>query len=175
MKGWRRRHPLEWPALAVASEWDHQAHKTHRRESRGLPRLLSRLTCSCRTGRGPTTRWKVITTTSRKFAVSQARPAISTAARSTAAMFSKGRAKNEFPQPPLNPSYADAAVRKKYIQEHGISSRSRVRPRTPRGSYLNPDGMALGQCHYCGFCERFGCEANAKASPDLLVIPLVLP
>ncbi|TIR63835.1 MAG: GMC family oxidoreductase, partial [Mesorhizobium sp.] len=40
--------------------------------------------------------------------------------------------------------------------------------------YVNPDGVAFGQCHYCGYCERFGCEANAKASPHFTVIPLAL-
>jgi gluconate 2-dehydrogenase alpha chain len=40
--------------------------------------------------------------------------------------------------------------------------------------YTNPDGMKLGQCQYCGFCERFGCEANAKGSPNITVIPVAL-
>jgi gluconate 2-dehydrogenase alpha chain len=38
--------------------------------------------------------------------------------------------------------------------------------------YVNPDGIALGQCHYCGHCTAFGCEANAKASPHFLMLPL---
>jgi gluconate 2-dehydrogenase alpha chain len=38
--------------------------------------------------------------------------------------------------------------------------------------YVNPDGVAYGACHYCGYCERFGCEVNAKASPHFTVIPL---
>src|SRR5215471_14249569 len=29
--------------------------------------------------------------------------------------------------------------------------------------YTNPEGVTLGACEYCGHCERFGCEANAKA------------
>ena len=41
-----------------------------------------------------------------------------------------------------------------------------------REPYVNPDGVALGQCHYCGFCTAYGCEANAKASPHFTVIPL---
>ena len=40
--------------------------------------------------------------------------------------------------------------------------------------YTNPDGMKIGQCQYCGFCERFGCEANAKGSPLITVIPVAL-
>jgi len=44
----------------------------------------------------------------------------------------------------------------------------------PSQPYTNPDGMKLGQCQYCGFCERFGCEANAKGSPHITVIPVAL-
>ena len=31
--------------------------------------------------------------------------------------------------------------------------------------YTNPDGMKIGQCQYCGFCERFGCEVERKGQP----------
>ena len=41
-------------------------------------------------------------------------------------------------------------------------------------AYQNPDGVQFGACHYCGFCERFGCEANAKASPHFTVAPIAL-
>jgi gluconate 2-dehydrogenase alpha chain len=41
------------------------------------------------------------------------------------------------------------------------------------GSYTNPDGQKLGQCQYCGHCERFICEAHAKATPDRLLYPLL--
>ncbi|MGE5518005.1 MAG: GMC family oxidoreductase [Bacteroidota bacterium] len=37
--------------------------------------------------------------------------------------------------------------------------------------YTNPYGVAMGGCMYCGFCERFGCEVNAKASPQASVLP----
>jgi gluconate 2-dehydrogenase alpha chain len=41
-------------------------------------------------------------------------------------------------------------------------------------AYTNPDGVRFGQCQYCGFCQRFGCEANAKGSPHHTVIPLAM-
>jgi gluconate 2-dehydrogenase alpha chain len=31
--------------------------------------------------------------------------------------------------------------------------------------------MTLGACEYCGFCNRTGCEANAKASANITVMP----
>lgn len=39
--------------------------------------------------------------------------------------------------------------------------------------YTNPDGQQLGQCQYCGHCERFICEARAKGSPQLLLYPML--
>lgn len=40
--------------------------------------------------------------------------------------------------------------------------------------YTNPDGVTFCQCHYCSFCERFGCEANGKGSPHFTVIPMAM-
>jgi gluconate 2-dehydrogenase alpha chain len=42
-------------------------------------------------------------------------------------------------------------------------------------AYTNPEGLTMGACQYCGHCERFGCEANAKASPNVNLLPVVLP
>ncbi len=41
-------------------------------------------------------------------------------------------------------------------------------------AYTNPDGAKFGACQYCGFCQRFGCEANAKGSPHVAVIPIAM-
>ena len=40
--------------------------------------------------------------------------------------------------------------------------------------YVNPEGQPRSHCLYCGFCERFGCEVGAKASPNVTVIPAAL-
>jgi gluconate 2-dehydrogenase alpha chain len=40
--------------------------------------------------------------------------------------------------------------------------------------YTNPEGLTIGQCQYCGHCEFFGCEANAKASPLVCVLPALM-
>jgi gluconate 2-dehydrogenase alpha chain len=39
---------------------------------------------------------------------------------------------------------------------------------------VNRYGIATGACVYCGFCERFGCETAAKASPVANVLPAAL-
>jgi gluconate 2-dehydrogenase alpha chain len=41
-------------------------------------------------------------------------------------------------------------------------------------AYTNPDGAQFGACQYCGFCQRFGCEANAKGSAHMTVIPIAM-
>ena len=37
--------------------------------------------------------------------------------------------------------------------------------------YTNAEGVALGACEYCGFCNRIACETNAKASPNSTILP----
>ena len=39
-------------------------------------------------------------------------------------------------------------------------------------TYTNKDEITRGACQYCGFCERFGCEYGAKASPIVTVLPV---
>src|SRR6201747_2579481 len=41
-------------------------------------------------------------------------------------------------------------------------------------AYTNPLGVKLGQCTYCGFCERFGCGNYSKSSPQTCVLPALL-
>jgi len=42
---------------------------------------------------------------------------------------------------------------------------------TASAPYTNPEGMTLGACEYCGHCNRTACEANAKASPNVTIMP----
>ena len=37
--------------------------------------------------------------------------------------------------------------------------------------YANAEGVPLGACEYCGFCNRIACETNAKASPNSTILP----
>lgn len=84
----------------------------------------------------------------------------------------EGPRAREFPTPPLVPTY-DAFL----FGEAAASLGYHPFPRpssTLSEAYENPDGQTLGACIYCGFCERFGCEMNAKASPHITVIPVAL-
>jgi gluconate 2-dehydrogenase alpha chain len=42
---------------------------------------------------------------------------------------------------------------------------------TSSAPYTNPEGMTLGRCEYCGHCNRTACESNAKASPNITLMP----
>jgi gluconate 2-dehydrogenase alpha chain len=82
----------------------------------------------------------------------------------------EGARKRDYPNPPMIQSYAgelfEKAARTLGYHPFPGPSANMTRP------YINPDGVAFGSCHYCGYCERFGCEMNAKASPHFTVIPL---
>ncbi len=83
----------------------------------------------------------------------------------------EGPRSNEYPNPAVIPTLASltfAAVAKSlgyhpFPQPVANSSRP----------YTNPEGVTLGQCEYCGFCERNGCEANAKASAHTTLLPVL--
>jgi gluconate 2-dehydrogenase alpha chain len=82
----------------------------------------------------------------------------------------EGSRSSEYPNPPMTQSHNmvlfEQAARQLGYHPFPVPASNASRP------YLNPDGVILGQCHYCGFCTGYGCEANAKASPHFTVIPL---
>jgi gluconate 2-dehydrogenase alpha chain len=84
----------------------------------------------------------------------------------------EGPRKNDYPLPPMRRPHAinlfDKAARDLGYHPFPGPSANASQP------YVNPDGVAFGACHYCGFCERFGCEANAKGSPHFTVIPIAM-
>jgi gluconate 2-dehydrogenase alpha chain len=79
--------------------------------------------------------------------------------------------RDEYPQRPLEITeagimFAKASEALGYKPFPGPAANS-------SGAYSNPDGQRLGACQYCGHCERFICEAHAKATPDGLLYPLL--
>jgi gluconate 2-dehydrogenase alpha chain len=40
--------------------------------------------------------------------------------------------------------------------------------------YTNPFGAEFKPCMYCGFCETYGCEHFAKASPQVAILPFAM-
>ena len=79
---------------------------------------------------------------------------------------------SEYPLPPLENSYA-ADLFNTAAANLGHNPFPCPTANASR-AYTNPDGSKFGACQYCGFCERFGCEANAKGSPHITVIPIAM-
>jgi gluconate 2-dehydrogenase alpha chain len=84
----------------------------------------------------------------------------------------EGPRQNEYPNPPLAKSMAGT------IMEQASRSLGYHPFQAPSSNasevYTNFEGQTLGACEYCGHCERFGCEANAKASPNVCILPALL-
>jgi gluconate 2-dehydrogenase alpha chain len=78
----------------------------------------------------------------------------------------------DYPLPPLTPILSSEVF--------GAAAKNMGYHPFPRPSanasqaYTNPDGSKFGACVYCGYCQRFGCESNAKGSPHITVIPIAM-
>lgn len=81
----------------------------------------------------------------------------------------EGPRSDEYPTPPMPQGYAPTLF--------GQAAGSLGYHPFPHPSgnlsqpYTNPLGAQLGQCTYCGFCEKFGCGNYSKASPQTTVLP----
>src|SRR5208282_1816216 len=78
----------------------------------------------------------------------------------------------EYPNPPLKETYFGAIFRKgaESLGYHPYPQPSSNMSRP----YTNPLGLKLEQCVFCGFCERYACEHYAKASPQTVILPVLL-
>ena len=84
----------------------------------------------------------------------------------------EGPRSRDYPNPPSKESYASAlfvqAARSLGYRPFPMPTANMTR------AYTNPYGLTMGPCVYCGYCERFGCEMGAKASPQTAVLPALL-
>lgn len=84
----------------------------------------------------------------------------------------EGPRSREYPNPPMIQAHAGALFEKAAaglgLHPFPVPSANMTR------AYTNPYGAQLKPCMYCGFCERFGCEHFAKASPQVCVLPSAL-
>src|SRR6195952_4192656 len=85
--------------------------------------------------------------------------------------FEGGRS-SEYPPPPLPQTFAaklfaDAARQTGHMPFPQPASNLSE-------AYTNPLGVKLGQCTFCGHCERFGCGNYSKSSPQACVLPALL-
>jgi gluconate 2-dehydrogenase alpha chain len=78
----------------------------------------------------------------------------------------------EYPTPPMKEPYFGALFRKGAVE---LGYHPYPQPSANLSEpYTNPDGLRLEQCVFCGFCERFACEHFAKASPQTVILPVLL-
>jgi gluconate 2-dehydrogenase alpha chain len=83
----------------------------------------------------------------------------------------EGPRSSEYPNPPLKMTesalmFGKAATELGYHPfPQPVSNASRP--------YTNIEGLTLGGCQYCGHCDKCGCEANAKAGPQVCILPLL--
>ncbi len=84
----------------------------------------------------------------------------------------EGPRSRDYPNPPMKTSHVGALYGKaaKELGYHPFPAPSANMTRP----YTNPYGVTLGACVYCGYCERFGCEMGAKASPQTTVLPVLM-
>jgi gluconate 2-dehydrogenase alpha chain len=84
----------------------------------------------------------------------------------------EGPRSDDYPNPamelPYGPTlFAKAAKDKGYKPfPHPTGNMSRA--------YTNPLGAQLGQCTYCGFCEKFGCGNYSKATAQTTILPYLM-
>ena len=78
----------------------------------------------------------------------------------------------EYPNPPMampyGPTLFAKAAREKGYQPFPHPTGNVSRP------YTNPLGAQLGQCTYCGFCEKFGCGNYSKATAQTTILPYLM-
>jgi gluconate 2-dehydrogenase alpha chain len=84
----------------------------------------------------------------------------------------EGPRSNEYPNKPLASTMAHS-IMDKAARELGYHPFP-LPAANMSAAYTNPEGLTLGACEYCGHCERFGCEANAKSSPQSCILPVLL-
>ena len=84
----------------------------------------------------------------------------------------EGERSRPYPLPPLDRSLGtvlfDKAAREVGFHPFPGPAANASRP------YLNPLGVQMGQCTYCGYCEWFGCGNYSKASPQSTILPVLL-
>lgn len=78
----------------------------------------------------------------------------------------------DYPTPPMKEPYGSALFRKAAA---GLGYSPFPQPSSNLSQpYRNPEGMQLQTCMFCGFCERYGCEHYAKASPQTVLLPVLM-
>jgi gluconate 2-dehydrogenase alpha chain len=84
----------------------------------------------------------------------------------------EGARKRDYPTPPMRMTYGPTlfAQAARSLGYHPFPQPSA----NLSEAYTNPLGVKMGQCTYCGFCERFGCANYSKASAQTSILPVLM-
>jgi gluconate 2-dehydrogenase alpha chain len=78
----------------------------------------------------------------------------------------------DYPTPPMKEPYGSALFRKAAAS---LGYHPFPQPSSNLSQpYTNPEGLTMNSCMFCGYCERYGCEHFAKASPQTILLPVLL-
>jgi gluconate 2-dehydrogenase alpha chain len=84
----------------------------------------------------------------------------------------EGWRSDEYPNPPMEMTFSQdrfgAAARDLGLNPFPAPSANMTRP------YVNPLGVQLAPCTYCGFCEKYGCGNYSKSSPQTTILPVLM-
>jgi len=84
----------------------------------------------------------------------------------------EGSRSREYPNPPLKRPYCaslfEQAASNLGLHPFPVPAANLSRP------YVNPLGIAMGECTYCGYCERFGCANYSKSTPQTTILPVLI-
>jgi gluconate 2-dehydrogenase alpha chain len=84
----------------------------------------------------------------------------------------EGPRSREYPNPALKTAYSSALFAKAAqgmgYKPFPVPTGANSRP------YKNEYGATIAACVYCGYCQFFGCEMGAKASPQTAVLPALM-
>jgi gluconate 2-dehydrogenase alpha chain len=81
----------------------------------------------------------------------------------------EGPRSRDYPNPPLKTSYAGALFKEAALK---LGYKPFPSPSAALSQpYTNEYGATINACVYCGYCQFFGCEMGAKASPQTAVLP----
>jgi gluconate 2-dehydrogenase alpha chain len=79
----------------------------------------------------------------------------------------------EYPNPPMKMPYASTLFAEKRQRKLGLHPFPLPSANLSQ-SYVNPLGVRMGECSYCGFCERFACGNYSKASAQTTILPVLI-
>ena len=78
----------------------------------------------------------------------------------------------EYPNPPMHMTFSQNAFAAA-SRELGLSPFPAPSANMSR-AYVNPLGVQLAPCSYCGFCEKYACGNYSKASAQTTILPVLM-